>query len=709
MKIHSYIITLWAFLTMLIPSPAASRLGDFDQDGVATVRDVVTLNRHLQGSVLLDSTKVSLGDLNNDGVVNQSDLPLLEAAVLNDGIAPNVPWPQLMESSPANGEGGVAITRETILRFDKPLPNNAAVETAVSATFAGETLETRKQLSPDRRTLTLFYAEHLPPSARVRVTIDGDALGGVDADGDGFRGGMGTVDYDTLSLTVVEGTSVSGRVFASNPLPGAGGLDFVNEPLAGVRIIVEGMEDTLSAVTDLMGNFKLSPCPLGEFFVHIDGRTASNGVPAGGYYPFVGKSWHSNANTDTVVGDIYLPLIQSGTLNTVSATTDTEITFPQAIQDEYPNLADAKITVAANALFADDGTRGGMVGIAPVSPDRLPGELPEGLSFPLVVTVQTDGATNFDQPAGICFPNLPGPVTGEILQPGAKSALWSFNHDTGQFEIAGSMTVSEDGLTVCTDIGVGVLAPGWHGSRPGTEIRGQSPSKAPDKDPGCKTASYFDIANLVFSVTKDVVACGAELTNAAAAFRCVTGVIGSAGDLLLKIKKMVDDTKNDPSWKRTQIGVELLNKQKGVMVSLYDCFQEVQPASIAEKALKCGQSVVGIADSFCGFTDLDPNQPERCRPTSATRYLCQKVKEAKFALAFFTTSLAKFKQVLEDWKIGLTCVLVEGVDLAFNGWPVPSAPAAQNAGGVLNNEDLDRPLTEAEIAQLQGMLAELEI
>lgn len=82
---------------------------------------------------------------------------MLAATVLNDGISPDAPRLELMETSPADGEDGVAITRESILRFDKPLPDNASVDTAISAIFAGETLKTHKQLSADRLTLTLFY------------------------------------------------------------------------------------------------------------------------------------------------------------------------------------------------------------------------------------------------------------------------------------------------------------------------------------------------------------------------------------------------------------------------------------------------------------------------------------------------------------------------------------------------------------------------
>lgn len=119
--------------------------------------------------------------------------------------------------------------------------------------------------------------------------------------------------------------------------------------------------------------------------------------------------------------------------------------------------------VPADSLFANDGTRGGRVGIAPVDPDRLPGPLPQGLEFPIVITVQTDGATNFDVPVAVRFPNLPDPITGETLAPGDKSALWSFNHDSGNFELVGPMTVDDTGMFVESDPGFGIRAPGWHG------------------------------------------------------------------------------------------------------------------------------------------------------------------------------------------------------------------------------------------------------
>ena len=145
---------------------------------------------------------------------------------------------------------------------------------------------------------------------------------------------------------------------------------------------------------------------------------------------FVGKTWESIASNEVSIGNVYLPLVPAGTMQAVSESDETPITFAPSILDQFPEFEGTLITVPADSLFADNGTRGGMVGIAPVPPDRLPGTLPADLMFPLVITVQTDGATNFDVPAPICFPNLPDPETGSPLTPGEKNFLYSFNHRT---------------------------------------------------------------------------------------------------------------------------------------------------------------------------------------------------------------------------------------------------------------------------------------
>jgi hypothetical protein len=70
------------------------------------------------------------------------------------------------------------------------------------------------------------------------------------------------------------------------------------------------------------------------------------------------------------------------------------------------------------------------------------------------------------------LPDLPDPLTGLALPAGAKSALWSFSHDTGNWEIAAPMTVTAYGLFVKTDPGTGVRQPGWHAPAPGSSGSG---------------------------------------------------------------------------------------------------------------------------------------------------------------------------------------------------------------------------------------------
>lgn len=392
----------------------------------------------------------------------------------------------LSETSPSAGETGVAVTRETVFRLSGPLAPDAVVTSGqLAATAAGRRVLSRVELSTDRRTLTLFYLENLPAGARVTVELAGNGLPDeagrpVDADGDGQPGGIARVTFETAGSTALPGTGVIGRVYASERNP-----DGSNRPLEGVTVTVDGAEETLRTVTDTSGYFELQPSPAGRFFVHVDGRTAvGSRWPGGDYYPFVGKAWEAVAgktnNLAGGTGEIFLPRIPAEALQVISATEETRITLPPSVTATNPALAGVSIRVPPDALFSDSGLRGGQVGLAPVAPDRLPEPLPPGLSFPLVITIQTDGPMNFDRPVPVRFPNLPDPATGERLPPGAKTALWSFNHDTGRWEAQGSMTITADGAYAETDPGVGVRQPGWHGTFPGSP--GDGPGDDDDGD-----------------------------------------------------------------------------------------------------------------------------------------------------------------------------------------------------------------------------------
>ena len=410
-----------------------------------------------------------------------------EAVITISGTRPIT----LAESSPRHGEGGVAVTRETILRFDGPIDPASATSGAVFAEFGGETVDAILYPSADGKRLTLFYSRALPASSTVRVIVDGDLLrdgagGKVDGDGDGQPGGAAVIEFSTLGLTFVPGTSVCGRVFASELASTSEG-EPVNFPLAGVVITVDGVDpNALSAVTDAMGDFRLEPAPSGGFFVHIRGYTAE-GVPPGSYYPAVGKAWEAVPGEETKVGDVFLPEIKPGTLQTVSTTAETRVCFAESVLAELPPwYRDICLTVPPGALLLDPNFAGetpvGQIGIAPVDPSRLPAPLPAGLDPPLVITVQTDGAENFDSPVPICFPNLPDPKTGMVLPPGSKTALWSFNHDSGIWEVVGPMTVSADGRTACTDPGTGIKGPGWHTAIPGVPAGGGTITKKKEDD-----------------------------------------------------------------------------------------------------------------------------------------------------------------------------------------------------------------------------------
>lgn len=103
----------------------------------------------------------------------------------------------VVESSPREGEGDVSVTREIFVRFSAPLAADALISRDdFHAEFGGRRILSRIELSPDRRTATLFYVENLPRGARVRVTFRGDRLKDtagrvVDADGTDSRAAAG--------------------------------------------------------------------------------------------------------------------------------------------------------------------------------------------------------------------------------------------------------------------------------------------------------------------------------------------------------------------------------------------------------------------------------------------------------------------------------------------------------------------------------------
>jgi hypothetical protein len=530
-----------------------TQLGDLNDDDILDVFDLTRLREHIKQTNPLPQNLVPFADLTGDGFINEDDSVALIYMIVGASPAKVLPLDTIRETSPFAGESGVALTREVIVRFTMPLSLSAVLttwdpNTQTPGTFyaeaGGRKLLTRVELSGDHLKATLFFLEIVPASTRVLVTFNGAGLNDLlerplDPDGDGADGGVRTFTYDSAPITPVIGTGIIGHVYASERAAG----QTTDTPLPGVLVRVVGSED-LFTYTAADGSFSLNPCPVGRFFVEVDGRTSTlSNFPDGAYYPYINKPWEALPgkadNLAAGTGVIYLPLVVADSLQPVSATATTTVRFPPSVVDANPALAGVEIYVPPNSLFADDGTRGGKVGLAPVASDRLPEPLPPGLNHALDISIQTDGATNFDRPVPVRFPNLPDPVTGIRLPPGAKSALWSYNHDKGIWEIAGPMTVTGDGNFVVTDIGVGVRQPGWHGSMPGSQVNSPppgppcNPGPPESSGPGCPEGECHTFSNGYF---QPALGLGNDIRKLVGNIQKLVNLVGSTGvELLFQI------------------------------------------------------------------------------------------------------------------------------------------------------------------------------
>ncbi|MCA9119200.1 MAG: Ig-like domain-containing protein [Planctomycetaceae bacterium] len=400
--------------------------------------------------------------------------------------------------SPSNGEKSVNVTRETIVRFDEPVDISTVTEDAFYLIANGERVPGRIVASSTERFVNFFYDTALPPSTEVRIVVDGNKIMGrdgraLDADGDGEPGGIRTADFSTLPLTRVAGTNVFGYV--KNAL--------TQEPIVGVTIRVDAFPEA-NAVTDENGFFELVDMPAPEFFVHVDGGTATN-VPAGFLYPYVGKAFHSTPGQRTQLNhhghvfDVFLPLMANDDLTPLSMTETTMVGFGETAKQQLasilPDLDPAlwdvmQVQFAPGTAIDEQGGMATQAAVIPVPPDRLPAPLPHDQNPQLVVSVQALGATNFDVPATVTFPNLDGLPVGE------HPTLYQFNHDLGQFAPVGTLTVVDDGnggTKLVSDPGSELPAPGWvfvappqnwdgAGGEPGGNKQ-QSDPKHRDEDP----------------------------------------------------------------------------------------------------------------------------------------------------------------------------------------------------------------------------------
>ncbi|MBX9579612.1 MAG: Ig-like domain-containing protein [Gemmataceae bacterium] len=409
----------------------------------------------------------------------------------------------ISEISPTNGEELVSLTRETVVRFDSPVDPATVTPDSFYLIANGERLSGRIRVSSTERFATFFYDAPLPASTEVRAAVDGNVITGrdglrLDADGDGEPGGVGTADFRTLPLTFIPGTRIYGFVYDSyNQDP-----DGNNIPVVGATISLDA-DPRYFAVTNEQGFFELGlqdvdrngaadGLPAPEFFVHIDGSTAV-GAPAGTVYATLGKPFHTvpgqrvqltmpmgpDVNPDEPGSqfNIHLPPMAVGDVVPLDPAADTVVGLGAAGEAQVRAMFAAdpakaqlvidtlRVTYPAGSAQDQDGVRATRAAVIPVAPDRLPAPLPPGVNPGLVISVQAGteagfnlagGSTNFDIPAPVTFPNVDG------FPAGSQAAIMSFDHDAGEWRAVGTATVSADGRRIVSDLGVGILAPGWH-------------------------------------------------------------------------------------------------------------------------------------------------------------------------------------------------------------------------------------------------------
>jgi len=232
-------------------------------------------------------------------------------------------------------------------------------------------------------------------------------------------------------------------------------LDNTNNPIPGVtlRAILTGqyiqnpgsLSTAPSVQTDAQGQFTLTPAPVGDVKLFVDGSTVQRTAS----YPSLEYDMVTiSGQTNSVGLPIYLlPLNPVNQLCVTETTGGGTLTMPEA-----PGFS---LTFGPGQVTFPGGSKQGCVSVTVVHGDKVPMVPGFGQQPRFIVTIQPSGAM-FSPPAPITLPNVDG------LAPRAVTELYSFDHDLSSFVAIGTGTVSDDGQVIRSNNGVGVLKAGWH-------------------------------------------------------------------------------------------------------------------------------------------------------------------------------------------------------------------------------------------------------
>jgi len=232
-------------------------------------------------------------------------------------------------------------------------------------------------------------------------------------------------------------------------------LDNSNVPIPGVTVravLTNSLRANMSVLqsvpavqTDAEGQFLMPGAPVGFVKLLVDGTTAD----APGIYPSLEYDVVTVAGRSNTVGmPIYLlPLNPVNKLCVTPTSGGGTLTIPEA-----PGFS---LSFGPGQVTFPGGSKTGCVSVTVVHGDKVPMVPGFGQQPRFIVTIQPAGAL-FNPPAPITLPNV------DSLAPRAVTEMYSYDHDIGSFVAIGTGTVSDDGLIIRSDPGVGVLKAGWH-------------------------------------------------------------------------------------------------------------------------------------------------------------------------------------------------------------------------------------------------------
>lgn len=226
-------------------------------------------------------------------------------------------------------------------------------------------------------------------------------------------------------------------------------LDNALKPIPGMKVYLlsNPQVQTLSGAD---GSFRLAPVPSQLQTVKIDAMATP---------PIAGKLYADLAYEIVVVPGHDNPIPMPILLPELDVQSTLDVTASQGGTLTLRANPLWKVVVSPGQTIFPNGTRSGRLWVTTVPAARIPMPPADGKYSNFFVAVEPP-AVRFSPPAQVTFPNVDG------SQPGAVVNIVSYDHALALFTPIGRGKVSEDGKTITSLPGSGLVHGGWHYPEP---------------------------------------------------------------------------------------------------------------------------------------------------------------------------------------------------------------------------------------------------